>query len=267
LNNWSVPTIDLNADLAESERVTPSDATVIDAVTSVSIACGFHAGGPSVMRDTARLCVDNSVTIGAHVSYRDREGFGRRVVDVEPAQLVADVEEQCAALTEAAEAAGGTVAYLKPHGALYHQMGADPLVAAAVCEAATRQVIAVLVAGGGAVVEVARRAGLRVVNEGFPDRAYRSDGTLVDRRAAGAVITDADEVARRALSLVERGGVESITGEWTPIAVETLCIHGDSPGAAATARAVRAALVDAGVTVRSFVGPPRDEGEPPCTRA
>ncbi len=261
-----MPAIDLNADLAEGDSLTPSDVAVLDAVTSVSIACGFHAGGPAVMRDTARACVERGVSIGAHVSYRDREGFGRRVVDVEPAQLLEDLVEQCADLGEIAHSVGGEVAYLKPHGALYHQMGVDVSVAAVVCEAAARQAIDVLVAEGGVVADLARRAGLRVVTEGFPDRAYRSDGTLVDRAVAGAVITDAGEVARRALSMVGRGGVESIDAEWTSLGVETLCIHGDSPGAAQAARTVRAALVDAGVTVRSFVGPPRDDGAPSCTR-
>ena len=268
LDNWAVPAIDLNADLAEGDHLTPSDAAVLDAVTSVSVACGFHAGGPSVMRDTARACVERGVTIGAHVSYRDREHFGRRVVEVDPAQLVEDLTEQCTALAEAADSVGGRVAYLKPHGALYHQMGADPLVAAAVCEAASGQAIGVLVAEQSAVVvEPARRAGLRVVHEGFPDRAYRLDGTLVDRSVEGSVLTDAGEVSRRAVSLVRHGGVESVTGEWTRVAAETLCIHGDSPHAAATALAVRAALAGARVTVRSFVDPSPSDGGAPCSPA
>jgi 5-oxoprolinase (ATP-hydrolysing) subunit A len=258
--------IDLNADLAEGDFLTPGDVAVLGAVTSVSIACGFHAGGPSVMRDTARACVERGVTIGAHVSYRDREGFGRRVVDVEPARLTDDLVEQIVELVEAVGAIGGEVAYLKPHGALYHQMGVDPLVAAAVCEAATRQAIRVLVAAeGGVVVDLARRTGLRVVNEGFPDRAYHPDGKLVDRALAGALITDSEEVGRRALSLVGHGGIESITGEWTRVAADTLCIHGDSAGAAQTARTVRDTLVDAGVTVRPFVDPTREGGDSSCT--
>jgi 5-oxoprolinase (ATP-hydrolysing) subunit A len=262
-----VPEIDLNADLAEADALTPSDAAVLDAVTSVSIACGFHAGGPSVMRETLSACVERGVTVGAHVSYRDREGFGRRVVEVEPARLVDDLVQQCVDLAEIASSLGAEVAYLKPHGALYHQMGSDSLVAAAVCEAASRQGVGVLVAQGGEVVDPARQAGLRVVHEGFPDRAYRSDGALVDRGVAGAVITDPDEVGRRARSLVVRGGVDAITGEWTPVAVETLCIHGDSPAAAQNARAVRAALIDAGVTLRSFVDPPSDDAADSCTSA
>jgi 5-oxoprolinase (ATP-hydrolysing) subunit A len=267
LDNWPVPAIDLNADLAEGDSLTPGDAAVLAAVTSVSVACGFHAGGPSVMRDTARACVDHGVIIGAHVSYRDREGFGRRVVEVETALLVGDLVEQCLGLQEVAGSVGGEVAYLKPHGALYHRMGIDPLVASAVCEAAVRQGISVLVAAGGIVTELAREAGLRVVDEGFPDRAYRSDGKLVERGAAGALVIDPDEVGRRALSLVGRGGVESITGEWTRVAAETLCIHGDAADAARTARAVRDALTEAGVTVRPFVERPRDDHAPPCTRA
>jgi 5-oxoprolinase (ATP-hydrolysing) subunit A len=268
LNNWSVPTVDLNADLAEGDRLTPSDTVVLDQVTSVSIACGFHAGGPRVMRDTAIACVERGVTIGAHVSYRDREGFGRRVVEIEAGRLLEDLVDQCVELQKAVGAAGGSVAYLKPHGALYRRMGVDEHVAAAVCEAASRQAIGVLVAeAGGVVVELARRAGLRVVHEGFPDRAYGPDGRLVDRGVPGAVLTDAHEVGRRALSLVHRGGVESIDGEWTRVSAETLCIHGDSPDAARTARAVRAALDNGGVTVRPFVDPPRPGAGPSCARA
>ena len=172
LDNWSVPEIDLNADLGEGDSLTPSDAAVLDAVSSVSIACGFHAGGLSVMRETVHACVERGVTVGAHVSYRDREGFGRRVVEVEPALLVEDLIEQCVDLAEIAASLGAEVAYVKPHGALYHQMGSDSLVAAAVCEATSRQAVGVLVTQGrGHVVDLARRAGLRVVHEGFPDRA------------------------------------------------------------------------------------------------
>ena len=210
LDNGAVPAIDLNADLAEGDHLTPSDAAVLDAVTSVSVACGFHAGGPSVMRDTAAACVERGVTIGAHVSYRDREHFGRRVVEVDPAQLVEDLTEQCTALAEAADSVGGRVAYLKPHGALYHQMGADPLVAAAVCEAASGQAIGVLVAEQSAVVvEPARRAGLRVVHEGFPDRAVppRRHTGRPQRRGVGPHRRGRGEPARGLLGPPRRGRV------------------------------------------------------------
>jgi len=245
---------DLNADLAEGDRLTAGDLGVLDAVTSASLACGFHAGGPQVMRDTASACVAREVTIGAHVSYRDRDGFGRRVREVSPAELTADLVEQWGVLTTQVHAVGGAVAFVKPHGALYHQMGTEPAVADAVVQAVVEVGGRTLVAQAGTlVVDRAREAGLRVVPEGFPDRAYRRDGRLVARSEPGAVMEDPDEVGRRAVSLIRRGGVDAVDGTWTPVDAETLCIHGDVEGAAATARAVRAALEGHGVVVRSFV--------------
>ncbi len=248
---WAV---DVNADLAEGDRLAAADLDVLDAVSSASLACGFHAGGPDVMRDTAAACVARGVTIGAHVSYRDRDGFGRRVLHVPPVDLVRDIMDQWVALTAEVDAVGGTVSFVKPHGALYTQMGTDPSVAEAVVHAVTDVGGGTLVAQAGTlVVDRARRAGLRVVPEGFPDRAYLRDGRLVSRTEPGALIDDPGEVGRRAVSLIRRGGVEAIDGTWTAVDAETLCIHGDTSGAADTARAVRTALEGHGVVVRSFV--------------
>ena len=248
--------VDLNADLGEAEVLTPMDAGVLDAVTSVSIACGFHAGSRKVMRDTARACVARGVAIGAHVSFRDSEGFGRRTRDVAPAQLIDDIIEQCATLLEEVGSAGGTVAYVKPHGALYHQMSADAVVATSVVSAVSRLAIGTLLTQSGSeAIAAAHRSGLRVVLEGFPDRGYLVNGRLAPRHRAGAVVDDPAHVADRAVSLIHRGGIEAMSGQWTPVAVETLCIHGDSPSAAATAAAVRAALESAGIAVRPFVTP------------
>jgi UPF0271 protein len=247
-------TVDLNADLAEGERLTSMDLALLDVVTSASLACGFHAGNRAVMQATAAACLARGVTIGAHVSYRDRGGFGRRPVHREPSLLVDDIIEQCEVLCGEVDAAGGEVAYVKPHGALYNQMGVDAVVAASVVEALARQGIRVLVAQGGTVVaERARRAGLRVVLEGFPDRGYRSDGLLAGRGDPGALISDPAVVGRRAVSLVNRGGVRAIDGAWTAIELETLCVHGDAPDAAEIARAARSALTAGGITVRPFV--------------
>jgi 5-oxoprolinase (ATP-hydrolysing) subunit A len=250
-------TVDLNADLAEGEHLTPRDLTILDVVTSASLACGFHAGNRTVMRAAAAACLSRGVAIGAHVSYRDRTGFGRRSVHPPAGVLVADIIEQCEVLSGQVDAAGGEVAYVKPHGALYNQMGVDAAVAAAVVEAIALQGIGVLVAQAGTVVaDRAREAGLRVVAEGFPDRGYGSDGRLKDRAEPGALIADPAVVARRAVSLVSRGGVDAVDGVWTPIEAETLCIHGDTPDAGDMARGVRAALTAEGITVRPFV--PRD---------
>ncbi len=249
-----MPIVDLNADLAEGEALTARDSEVLAAVTSVSIACGFHAGGRALMRETAAACVASGAAIGAHVSFRDRDGFGRSDVEVPHDVLVDDIVEQCAVLVEEAGAVGGTVDYVKPHGSLYHRMGVDAAIAAAVVRALVALDLPVLVAqDGSAVTGLARVGGVRVVREGFPDRGYLADGRLAHRSRAGALVTDPDDVGRRALSLVGRGGIEALTGEWTSVAVDTLCIHGDSPGAGATARRVRAVLDAAGVTVRSFV--------------
>ncbi len=247
------PATDLNADLAEGDRLTAGDLGVLDVVTSASLACGFHAGGPDVMRDTASACVARGVSIGAHVSYRDRDGFGRRAVAVSPEELLADIVAQWVALTTEVGTVGGAVTFVKPHGALYHQMGTDPEVADTVVAAVAEVGGGTLLAQAGTpVVERARAAGLRVVTEGFPDRAYRSDGRLAPRTASGAVIEDPEEVGRRAVSLIRRGGVDAVDGQWTVVEAETLCIHGDVEGAAATARAVRSALERHGVVVRSF---------------
>jgi UPF0271 protein len=255
-----MPVVDLNADLAEGDVLSDGDRGVLESVTSASLACGFHAGGAAVMRSTAAVCVARGVAIGAHVSYRDRQGFGRRPLDVDPASLGRDIVEQWTVLTEQVEAVGGTVSFVKPHGALYHRMGVDPSVADAVVGAAARVGASALVAQAGTVVDgAAARVGLRVVAEGFPDRAYLADGRLVPRSRPGALVEEASAVGARAVALTVHGGTEAIDGTWTPVRAETLCIHGDAEGAADTARAVRAALEAAGVTVRSFLvsgGPP-----------
>jgi len=249
--------VDLNADLAEGDVLSPGDLGLLDAVTSASLACGFHAGGPDLMRTTAAACVARRVVIGAHVSYRDREGFGRRAMDVPPAVLVGDIVDQWEALAAQVGAVGGGIAFVKPHGALYDRMGVDRTVAASVVEAVRQVGGGMLVAQAGTVVvDPARGAGIRVVPEGFPDRAYLADGRLAPRRGPGALIEDPEVVGRRALSLVREGGADAVDGTWTAVEVETLCLHGDSPGAADAARAVREALEGAGIVVRPFTGGP-----------
>jgi UPF0271 protein len=250
----SVATVDLNADLAEGDTLSTTDRLVLDSVTSASLACGFHAGGPSVMRAAAAACLERGVVIGAHVSYRDREGFGRRVLGTPADVLVGDILDQWAALVAEVDTVGGSVSFVKPHGALYNQMGIDTPVADAVVEAVSRLGGPALVApAGSAVVEAARRAGIRVIPEGFPDRGYLPDGRLVPRGVDGALVDDPVAVARRAVSLVQRHGLEAVDGTWTTVEVETLCIHGDAGNAAESARAVRVALEAAGLAVRPFL--------------
>jgi len=248
--------VDLNADMAEGDRWTSRDLALLDAVTSASIACGFHAGNRSVMRAAAAACVERGVAIGAHVSYRDRIGLGRRDREVTADRLTADVLEQWATLVDESAAVGGTVTYAKPHGALYHRMATDPEIAAVVVEALAPHCTMLVAPPGSAVDAPARRAGLRVVPEGFPDRAYDEDGGLTPRDLPGAVVDDEAAVAVRALTLAQRGGIASRGGRWIELRVETLCIHGDSPRAGAAARAVRELLEHAGLAVRAFSAPP-----------
>jgi 5-oxoprolinase (ATP-hydrolysing) subunit A len=251
---WSVAWIDLNADLGEADELSASDVAVLDSISSASVACGFHAGSQEVMRATCVAAATRGVAIGAHVSYRDRAGFGRREMDVPAEQLLAHIDEQIATLRQVVSSTDGVVSYVKPHGALYNRMGRDAETASVVIEAVGRcdPPLTLLAQAGTEVIERGRAAGLEVVGEAFCDRAYHFDGSLVARSEPGAVITDPAEVARRAVSLVLDGGIETIDGYWLAVMADSLCVHGDSPGAAQSTRAVRAALLEANITIRSF---------------
>jgi len=252
-----VTAIDLNADLAEGDGFGPSDRALVEVVTSASLACGFHAGSAAVMRAAAEACVARGVAIGAHVSYRDRAGFGRRARTVAPDRLAADLVEQWDTLGAEVRAVGGTVTYVKPHGALYAALAADRDVADTVVAALGPRCPVLVGPPAGAHVDAAAAAGVRTVPEGFCDRGYRSDGRLVDRDRQGALVEDAVAVAARARSLAVDGGVDAVDGTWLALDVATLCLHGDHPGAAARGRAVRRALESAGVELAAFAPPRR----------
>ncbi|MGW1463274.1 LamB/YcsF family protein [Streptomyces sp. NPDC002308] len=248
--------MDLNADLGEGfgRWTLTDDDALLSCVTSANVACGFHAGDPAVMRRVCEGAAARGVTIGAQVSYRDLAGFGRRSMDVPAAELTAEIAYQIGALRVFAEAAGSRVAYVKPHGALYNRAVHDDAQAHAVIEG-------VLLAGGGLPVlglpgsrllARAREAGLPAVEEAFADRAYTPQGTLVPRGEAGAVVEDPDEVVRRAVRMTVDRTVVAVDGGTVPVAARSLCLHGDTPGAAALARRVRAALEEAGVDIRAF---------------
>lgn len=254
MNTGGMAAVDLNADLGEAETLLPSDLAILDCVTSANLSCGFHAGNLTAIRASLVAALERGVAVGAHVSYRDREGFGRRPQKVPASQLRADIVEQYGILAGLAATAGGSVPYLKPHGALYHRMGVDEAVATVVVDAVKECRVTLLVAQAGTVVaELANAAGLEVVAEAFADRGYLSDGRLVPRGDPDAVFGDPQVVAARAISLATRGGIEAVDGSWVPVACETLCVHGDSPSASASAQDTRRALEAAGVTVRSFV--------------
>ncbi|XXF09385.1 LamB/YcsF family protein [Pseudomonas sp. D2-3] len=253
-----MPTIDLNSDLGESfgQWFMGDDAAMLDIVTSANVACGFHAGDPAGILRTLKAAAAKGVTIGAHVAYPDLVGFGRRNMDVASDELSADVIYQIGALQALATAAGTAVRYVKPHGALYNTIAHDTRQALAVIEA-IRAVDArlVLVAfAGSPLIELARREGLTCIAEAFADRAYTPQGTLVSRREPGAVLHDAAQVARRMLRLVQSGEVEAIDGSVTRIEADSICVHGDSPGAIQMAREVRQLLERSGVSLSAFAG-------------
>jgi 5-oxoprolinase (ATP-hydrolysing) subunit A len=250
-----VPTVDLNADVGEVSDPDDVDTALLDVVSSASVACGVHAGTPAVMAATLAAAVARRVTIGAHPSYADRAGFGRRPMTVAPDQLSRDITDQLVTLRQAAREVGAVVRFVKPHGALYNAMATDPELTRTVA-AAVRGVdadLVLLVQAGTVAVEAARRAGVGVASEAFADRAYLGDGRLVPRTDAAAVIDDADSVAARAVVLAGEGRVLSRDGTWRMLRPSSICVHGDTPGAAGLAGAVRAALTAAGVEIAPFV--------------
>ncbi|MFF1574340.1 LamB/YcsF family protein [Leifsonia sp. NPDC058292] len=249
-------TIDLNSDLGESfgAWTLGDDAAMLRLVTSANVACGFHAGDGSTMLETCRLAAQNGVAVGAHVSYRDLAGFGRRAMDVAPAELHAEVLYQLAALSGIARTAGTAVTYVKPHGALYNRIVADRSQSDAVVRAVADfdPSLAVLGLAGSEVARSAETAGLRFVREAFVDRGYLADGTLVPRGDHGAVLSAHDGIAARAVRLAVDGEVTAADGTDIRVEVDSLCVHGDTPGAVAMAAAVRDALAAAGVRMASF---------------
>ncbi|AZG47949.1 LamB/YcsF family protein [Gordonia insulae] len=240
--------IDLNADLGEGVG---DDEAMLDVVSSANVACGFHAGTPAELVATCRAAAAAGVRIGAQVSYPDRSGFGRRFMDIAPDDLTADVLYQIGALEGIARAVGAEVAYVKPHGALYnsiveHERQADAVVAAIVELGGSLPLMGL---PGSVSLRRAERAGLAVITEAFADRGYRPDGTLVPRTEPGAVLTDSAAIARRVVGLVIDGTVAAVDGSDIAVDAESICLHGDTPGAVEHARAVREALGESGVVV------------------
>ena len=259
-------TVDLNADLGEGYGAWPppggaaAETALLGLVTSANIACGFHAGSPAGLRRTVAAAVAAGVVVGAQVGYPDLVGFGRRRMDIDAEDLAADVLVQVGALDALCRAEGTRVAYVKPHGALYHRVLEDPEQAGALVAAvaAYGRGLPLLTLAAGRAAREAAVAGVPVVAEAYADRAYTPDGGLVPRGRPGAVLTDPAAVAARAVRMVVEGGVAAEDGSRVPVAAASLCLHGDTPGAVALARAVRDALTGAGVGVAPFTpaGPP-----------
>ncbi|WP_370678822.1 LamB/YcsF family protein [Comamonas sp. GB3 AK4-5] len=249
--------MDLNSDLGESfgAWTMGDDAAMLDIVSSANVACGFHAGDAAGILATLKAAKARGVVVGAHVAYRDLAGFGRRNMDVASADLVADVIYQIGALQGLAQAAGTTVQYVKPHGALYNTIAQDKRQAIDVINAikAINPGLVLMALAGSPLIGWAREAGLTVVAEAFADRAYMPDGALVSRREPGAVLHDPVHIAERMLQLVRHGTIEAVDGSQVRIAADSICVHGDSPGAVAMARVLRQRFEAEGVRIASFV--------------
>jgi 5-oxoprolinase (ATP-hydrolysing) subunit A len=228
--------IDLNADLGEGM----DDAALLPYVTSANVACGMHAGDPTVMDGTVSLALSRGVRVGAHPGFPDREHFGRKPVEATAEAVENLVLYQIAALDGFVRTRGGTLTHVKPHGALYHGGAEFPDVARAIAEGVRRfRPSLVLIGGAGSMlIEAGREAGLAVAEEAIADRRYRSDGTLVPRGEPGALITDPDEAAEQAVRIARDHSVVAADGARVPVRADTLCLHGDTPGAAAIARRI-----------------------------
>ncbi len=248
--------MDLNADLGESfgSWTMGDDASMFRIVSSANVACGFHAGDPLTMLDSCRAAFELDVRVGAHVGYRDLAGFGRRSLDMTFDELFGDVLYQLGALDGMAHAVGASVDYVKPHGALYNRIVRDAEQAEAVVAAvhAYDPGLPVLGLPGSAWLTLAEEAGHPVFREAFVDRAYLPDGTLVPRTQEGAVLHDPDAVVAQAVRLATRKEVLAIDGTVVPVQADSLCIHGDTPGAVNMAAAVREGLEKAGVQIEAF---------------
>ncbi|WP_291588922.1 LamB/YcsF family protein [Comamonas sp. UBA7528] len=250
--------MDLNSDLGESFGAWSmgDDASMLDIVSSANVACGFHAGDAAGILSTLKAAKARNVVVGAHVAYRDLAGFGRRNMDVASADLVADVIYQIGALQGLAQAAGTTVRYVKPHGALYNTIAQDRRQATDVINAikAVDPSLVLMALAGSPLIGWARDAGLSVVAEAFADRGYTPEGALVSRREPGAVLHDENLIAQRMLTLVRDGVIEAMDGSLVRVEADSICVHGDSPGAVAIARNIRQRFEQEGVQIASFVG-------------
>jgi UPF0271 protein len=246
--------IDLNADCGESFGAWTLgwDSELLPLISSANVACGLHAGDPVVMERTVDLARRLGVSVGAHPGYPDLQGFGRRKLQMGPEEVYAFLIYQGGALLGFCRAAGIPMAHLKAHGALYNAAATDLGLAEVIARAvrALDPDLILLAQSGSAMVQAGRSLGLRVAEEAFADRAYDRHGNLVPRSEPGAVLHDPQEIARRALRLVQEGMVEAITGEQVSLEAQSICLHGDNPQALAIVLALRQALTEAGVAIR-----------------
>lgn len=242
--------IDLNADLGEG---CASDAELLTLVSSANIACGFHAGDAQTMQASVREAVKNGVAIGAHPGFPDRENFGRTAMQLPTETVYAQTLYQIGALAAITHAEGGVMRHVKPHGMLYNQAAKDPQLADAIAKAVYACDPALILVGlaGSELIRAGKHYGLTTRQEVFADRGYQADGSLVPRSQPGALIEDEEQSLAQTLEMVQNGRVKSITGEWTPVEAQTVCLHGDGEHALAFARRLRAAFLERGIAVQA----------------
>ena len=249
--------IDLNADLGETTAGNPvaDDTAMLNMVSSANVATGFHAGDPHSIAATLAQAAASGVTVGAHPAYNDPTAFGRRFVDYAPGELADEILYQLGALDALARANGTKISYVKPHGALYNTIVHHEAHARAVVDGvkAFSPDLALMLLPGGIAVDIAEAAGMRVIREAFADRGYNPDGTLVSRREPNAVLHDPEEVAARVLQVAATGSVTATDGTIVDVHAESVCVHGDSPGAVEMTRSIVARLNAEGIAVRSVL--------------
>ena len=248
--------VDLNCDLGESfgAYTIGLDSAVIPFISSANVACGYHASDPIVMSKTVRMCRENGVAVGAHPGFPDLMGFGRRNMNVSPADAKAYVMYQIGALDAFCKANGMTIQHVKPHGALYNMAGKDYALAKAICEGIYEVNPDYILLGlsGSNLIKAAEDTGLRAAKEVFADRGYMDDGSLVPRTQPGAMITDEDVMIRRVIGMVKDGTVETVSGKIIPIRADSVCVHGDGEKAVAFVQRIRNELTAAGVAIASI---------------
>jgi len=246
-----VKTVDLNCDMGESFGAWKmgDDAAVMPFISSANIACGFHGGDPATIRKTVRLALDHGVAVGAHPSLPDIQGFGRRVMKISPQEMYDLVVYQAGAVEAFARAAGSRLHHIKCHGALYNMAANDDGLSEAMVRAAKDLGAMLYVLSRSRNYEIAKRSGVSVCGEVFADRGYADDGTLAPRDQPGGMVTDADKSVAQALAMIEQGYVTSLSGKRVPVAADTLCLHGDQPGAVRFAQALRKAFAERGISV------------------
>lgn len=245
--------IDLNCDMGEG---CGNDAVLMNYVSSVNIACGFHAGDAATMLKTVGTAIKKGVAIGAHPSFPDREGFGRNAMNLPPQKVYDIVVKQIVALRDICDAAGGKVRHVKPHGALYNQAARDKGLAHAIVKAvkAIDENLVLYGLSGSVLVIEAKKIGLRTASEVFADRAYRSDGSLTPRSESNALIRDTDAALAQVLQMVQNKTVTAADGRTIPIIADTICIHGDGENALEFAKTIHRKLIKSGIMIRAING-------------